>query len=109
MPWWEKHGQLEAQVDQDMKKEQDRKAGTERKTQKVFEDQWSLRKFFLGMYIGTIHHIMCNCVFKDLFFIVCVSINEKKKQEIKYMEIQHPQFLRPPPHIITKHPTDFSH
>ena len=34
-----KHGQLEAQVDQDMKKEQDRKAGTERKTQKVFEDQ----------------------------------------------------------------------
>ena len=86
----------EAQVDQDMKKEQERKAGTERKTQKVFEDQWCLCKFFLGMYIGTIHHIMCNCVFKDLF-VHCLCVHWWKKETgDKIYGMQHPQFLRPP-------------
>ena len=56
----------EAQVDQDMKKEQDRKAGAERKkTQKrCLKISEVLRQvFLLGMYIGIIHHIVCNCVF----------------------------------------------
>ena len=96
----------EAQVDQDMKKEQDRKAGAERKkTQKVFEDQWSFASGFFVRHVYWNHtsYYVQLCFFKTVLFIVCVSIDEKRKQDIKYMEIQRPPFLRPPPHIITKH------